>query len=459
MHRIECGGTPRYCDGMSRRSFLQVGVAGMASLGLGGVARAAQGADPDLKPAKDTRVILLWLDGGPGHMDMYDMKPDAPEEYRGIWRPIRTNVPGIEISELFPLQAKIADKFSIVRSLHHDDGDHFGGAHRMLTGRAGASGVDQASKYPSIGSIVASSCGARGGGMPAHVGVPHAMTVGLRPGYLGSTYLGRQYDPFEPGGNPNDDKYKVQNLELSSGMTIERLEDRRQLHAKLDGIRRNADAFGVMEAMDRFDRNAFELITSPAARDAFDIAGEDPRVRDLYGRTDWGQSTLLARRLAEAGATFVTVHMGGWDHHWDLQAGMENYLPKLDHAVSGLFTDLSQRGLLEKVLVVVCGEFSRTPRMNDGGNGGPPRSKGTPGRDHWGNAMFCLLGGGGVKGGRVVGSTDRLGERPKDRPLTPHDIHQTIYHVLGVDPHTNFLDHSGRPVPAVDGGEPIRELF
>ena len=190
----------------------------------------------------------------------------------------------------------------------------------------------------------------------------------------------------------------------------------------------------------------------------FDIGSEDPRAREMYGRNDWGQSTLLARRLVEAGATFVTVHMGGWDHHWNLQSGMEAYLPKLDLAISGLFTDLSRRGLLGKVLVVVCGEFSRTPRMNDGGNGGPPRSMGTPGRDHWGNAMFCLLGGGGVKGGQIVGSTDRLGERPKDRPLTPADIHQTIYHVLGVDPKTQFLDHSGRPIPAVDGGEPIREL-
>jgi uncharacterized protein (DUF1501 family) len=211
--------------------------------------------------------------------------------------------------------------------------------------------------------------------------------------------------------------------------------------------------------MDRFERKAFEMIAGPAARKAFDIGSEDPRVRDAYGRTDWGQSCLLARRLAEAGATFVTVHMAGWDHHWDLQKGMESYLPKLDLAISGLITDLSNRGSLEKILVVVCGEFSRTPRMNDGGNGGAPRSMGTPGRDHWGNAMFCFLAGGGLKGGQIVGSTDRLGERPKDRPLTPQDIHQTIYYVLGVDPKASFLDHSGRPVPAVDGGEPIRELL
>jgi uncharacterized protein (DUF1501 family) len=191
---------------------------------------------------------------------------------------------------------------------------------------------------------------------------------------------------------------------------------------------------------------------------AFDIGQEDAQLRDKYGRHTWGQSTLLARRLVEAGSTFVTVHFGGWDHHWDLQKGMENYLPKVDMAVSALLEDLSNRGLSEKVLVVLCGEFSRTPRMNNGGNGGPPLSMGTPGRDHWGQAMFCLLGGGGVKGGQVVGSTNAKGEVPKDRALTPSDIHATIYHVLGVDPSASFLDHTGRPVPALDHGQVIHEL-
>jgi hypothetical protein len=459
MFRIDTGGTGRYCDGLSRRHFLQLGVAGMASIGMAGVARAVQGGNPDAKPKKDTSVILLWLDGGPGHMDMYDMKPDAPAEYRGLWKPIRTNVPGIEITELFPLQAKIADKFSIVRSLHHDDGDHFGGAHRMLTGRGGANGANTAGKYPGIGAISGKVCGPRRDGMPAYMSVPYAASVGIRPGYFGANYLGRQYDPFEPGGDPNGEKYHVENLDLAPGMTLDRLEDRRALRATFDRMQRQADASGAMDAMDKFDQNAFQLIVSPAARKAFDIGSEDAKVRESYGRNDWGQSTLLARRLVQAGATFVTVHMGGWDHHWDLQKGYENYLPKLDVVISGLFNDLTRTGLLDKTLVVVCGEFSRTPRMNDGGNGGAPRSMGTPGRDHWGNAMFCLLGGGGVKGGQIVGSTNRLGEAPKDRPLTPNDIHQTIYHVLGVDPKVQFLDHSGRPTPAVDGGEPIRELL
>ena len=208
-----------------------------------------------------------------------------------------------------------------------------------------------------------------------------------------------------------------------------------------------------------FQQQAYDLVTSDATRKAFDIGSEDAKLRDRYGRHQFGQSALLARRLVEAGSTFVTVHYGGWDHHWDLKAGMHNNLPMVDAAVSSLLTDLSDRGLLDKVLVMLCGEFSRTPRMNDGGNGGPPMSMGTPGRDHWGNAMFVLIGGGGVQGGRIVGSTDRLGEFPKDRPLTPGDLHATIYKVLGVDPTTHFLDRSGRPVAAIDSGTVIEELF
>lgn len=449
----------QYCDGISRRSFLQVGVAGMASVGLPGVLRAMTGGNPDAKRAKDTAVILLWMDGGPGHMDTYDMKPDAPAEFRGIWRPIRTNVPGMEISELMPMQAKIADRFSIVRSLHHDDGDHFGAAHRILTGRDGASGANQSPKFPGVPAIASKFCGPRKNGIPAAISVPYSMSIGVRPGYFGSAFLGRQFDPFETMGDPNAAKFNVQNLDLAGGMSIDRLEDRRSLQSHFDKIRRDVDSSGAMDAMDRFDQSAFEMLVSPAARKAFDIVSEDARTREMYGRTSWGQSALLARRLVEAGSTFVTVHMGGWDHHWDLEKGYQNVIPQVDQLVHGLFTDLTQRGLYDKVLVVMCGEFSRTPRMNDGGNGGAPRSMGTPGRDHWGNAMFCLMGGGGVRGGQVVGSTDRLGERPKDRPLTPSDIHQTIYHVLGVDPTSTFLDHSGRPHPIVDGGAPIHELI
>lgn len=459
MFRVEAGGTRKYCDGLSRRSFVQVGVAGMASVGLADVLRAREESPAAGGSRKDTSVILIWLDGGPGHMDMYDMKPEAPVEYRGIWRPIRTNVPGIEITELFPRQAKVADKFSIVRSLHHDNGDHFTAGHYMLTGRGGPSGANTVGKNPSIGSIVAKMCGSRKPNIPPYIGVPHAMSIGLRPGYFGANYLGLEHNPFESEGDPNNDNFRVNNLNLVGGLTVDRLEDRRGLLKTIDNARRVIDDANEIGSIDRFHQKAFELVTGDAARKAFDISQEDPKLRERYGRHTWGQSTLLARRLVEAGSTFVTVHFGGWDHHWNLQKGMEDYLPKVDSCVATLFEDLSDRGLLDKVLVVLCGEFSRTPRMNDGGNGGAPMSMGTPGRDHWGNAMFCLLGGGGVQGGRIVGSTTAKGEAPKDRALTPSDLHATIYHVLGVDPSVSFLDHSGRPVPAIDHGEVISELF
>jgi hypothetical protein len=219
------------------------------------------------------------------------------------------------------------------------------------------------------------------------------------------------------------------------------------------------DASGVFRSLDRFDQDAFEFVSGPAARKAFDINLEDPKLRDQYGRHNWGQSTLLARRLVEAGATFVTVQYSGWDHHWNLKSGMESYLPMVDGAVATLFKDLSDRGLLDTTLVVLCGEFSRTPRMNDGGNGGAPMSMGTPGRDHWGNSMFCLMGGGGVKGGQIVGSTDRLGTAPASRPVRPEHIHATIYRVLGVDLGLHLQDRAGRPVPVLEDPTPIHELL
>src|SRR5947207_2742612 len=409
MFRIDAGKTFPYCDGMPRRSFLQLGVAGMASVGLSGVLRAKE-ASAAKGGKKDTSVILLWLDGGPGHMDMYDMKPQAPAEYRGLWSPIKTNVPGFQVTELFPKQAKVADKFSIVRSLHHDTGDHFAGAHRMLTAKdMGVSGLTNSPRFPGLPAIVARELGPRQYGMPAHVAVPYASSVGLTPGYFGGHFLGAKYDPFATQADANADNFRVPNLDMAAGLTIDRLDDRRKLLTHLDGISRQMDATGKFDSLDKFDKEAFTFVAGARARKAFDIGKEDPRLRDRYGRHPWGQSVLLARRLAEAGSTFVSVLFAGWDHHWDLKQGMENYLPIVDTAVSTLFTDLTERGLWDSTLVVLCGEFSRTPKMNDGGNGGPAGSMGTPGRDHWGNSMFCLLGGGGVKGGRTIGSTDRLG--------------------------------------------------
>jgi hypothetical protein len=460
MFRLDLGTAGRYCDGMNRRSFLRLGVAGLAGVGLPRLLQAREQSATKTGSKKDTSVILIWLDGGPSHMDLYDLKPDAPAEYRGIWKPIRTRVPGFDVSELFPKQARVTDRFSVVRSLHHDTGDHFAGGHRMLTAKdLGVSGANNEQRFPSLGAIAARELGPRRPGMPAYVAAPHASSIGLNPGYFGGHFLGAQYNPFQTGGDPNAPGFAVPNLNLAQGLTLDRLEDRRVLAGHFESARRTLDALAESHAMDRFSREAYEFVSGPAARRAFDIGREDPRLRDRYGRHNWGQSTLLARRLVEAGSTFVTVHFGGWDHHWDLKKGMENYLPMVDSAVSALFEDLDERGLLASTLVVLCGEFSRTPKMNDGGNGGAPMSMGTPGRDHWGNAMFCLLGGGGVRGGQVVGSTDRLGTQPHTRPLTPSNIHATIYQVLGIDPELHLLDPGGRPTPVLEDPAPIAELL
>ncbi|MFT3882145.1 MAG: DUF1501 domain-containing protein [Gemmatales bacterium] len=460
MFRLDLGRTQGYCDGLSRRSFLQLGMTGMATMGLPQLLQAREQSKTKPSGKKYTSVILIWLDGGPSHLDMYDMKPQAPIEYRGLWKPIKTNVPGIQITELFPKQARVMDKFSIIRSLHVDSGDHFSGGHRMLTTKdLGVNGVNNAGKFPSLGSIVAKEVGPRVKGMPAYAAVPYAASIGLVPGYFGANFLGHQFNPMQPGGDPNAPSYKVQNLNLAQGLTMERLEDRRTLVSHFDQSQRQFENTGQAGVLDRFTQEAYEFITGTAARTAFDLNQEDPRLRDRYGRHNWGQSTLLARRLVEAGTTFVTVHFGGWDHHWDLKKGYESLLPQVDSAVATLFEDLDQRGMLDTTLVMLCGEFSRTPRMNDGGNGGAPGSMGTPGRDHWGDAMFCLMGGGGVKGGHVIGATDRLGMRPAERPVTPSNIHATVYQVLGIDTDLTIYDHLNRPIKVLDDSTPIGELL
>src|SRR5262249_31729097 len=352
-------------------------------------------------------------------------------ECGGTWRRIRTRAAGYDISELFPKQARVTNKFSVVRSLYHNTGDHFAGGHRMLTAKnLGVSGANTPQKFPGIGAIVSREVGARRRGMPGYVAIPYAASIGLTPGYFAGHLLGAQHNPFATGGDPNSPTFSIQNLNLAGGLTLRRLEDRRGLLRHFDNTRRHLDTLPTSQAMDRFNREAYEFVTGPQARLAFAINREDPRVRDRYGRHSGGQSTLLARRLVEAGCPFVTVHFGGWDHHWDLQAGMERYLPMVDSSVSALFEDLDGRGLLDTTLVVLCGEFSRTPRMNDGGNGGPPRSKGTPGRDHWGESMFCLMGGGGGRGGAGIGSTTPPGPRPPARPGRPGNTPATHYHTL-----------------------------
>ena len=359
MMRIELGQTSPYCDRRSRRSFLQLGIAGIASVGLPDIlkAKAANAGKPG-QASKQNSVILIWLDGGPSHLDMYDMKPDATELYRGLWKPITTKVPGFDITELYPKQAQHTDKFSIVRSLHHDTGDHFAAAHRILTAKAmGVSGANTTQRFPSLGAIATRQRVNQKPGVPPYASVPVASSVGLVPGYFSGQMIGMQYDPFQTGGDPNAPNFSANDLTLSQGLSIKRLEDRQTLMSSMDGACRNFDNLRKTQAVDKFTEQAFELVTGPAARDAFKLETEDPRLRDRYGRHSWSQSMLLARRLVEAGVSFVTVHLGGWDHHWDLKSGYDNYLPKVDEGVAALFEDLDQRGLLDTTLVVLCGEF------------------------------------------------------------------------------------------------------
>ena len=446
--------------GPDRRSFLSIG----SCAALGGTAfqplAAAAGSRGGSAPGSTKSIILFWLDGGPSHMDLYDLKPEAPAEYRGIWKPIQSTVPGMDLSELFPRQAGLARHFSLIRSLHHDTGDHFAGGHRILTGKdLGVSGANTALRFPSLGSIVARECGPRQAGMPAYVGLPHAASIGLTPGYFGGHFLGKAFDPFMPGGDPNQAGYSVRNLNLAQGLSMPQLEDRRGLRGRFDSISRALNELPLKQTMDGFDQQALGFLQGRTALEAFQIDREEARLRERYGRNSWGQSALLARRLVEAGSTFVALHLGGWDHHWDLRQGMENYLPMVDAAVSTLIEDLLCRGLLGETLVMVLGEFSRTPKMNDGGNGGAPGSKGTPGRDHWGNAMSVLLAGGGINTGMVIGDTDRLGQAPKNRPVTPLELHATLYKILGIDPGLTLTDHSGRPVSPLEQARPIHELL
>jgi hypothetical protein len=435
----------RYCDGLTRRSFLQAGALSAAALALPDLLRLRASTT---QPARDTAVILIWLDGGPTHLDTYDPKPNAPAEYRGPMQFSRTNVPGIDICSLMTRQTRVMDKLAIVRSLHHTTGDHFAGAHWMLTGHLGSTAANLDQQWPSAGSITARLRGPNRQGLPAYVAVPHAASVGLVPGYNGAAYLGTSFNPFQTGGDPNSPAYSVRNLTLPGGMTMAQLEDRRTLLDQFDSMRRDLDRSGTMDSMDRFQQEAHEMISGPAARQAFDLSREDPRTRDRYGRHNWGQSTLLARRLVESGVTFVTVHMGGWDDHSEIERAMQNKLPIYDRALASLVEDLNERGLYERVAICVCGEFGRTPRVNN-----------TAGRDHWGESGFVVLGGGGLRTGLVVGSTNERGERPRERAVTPGDMLATLYHVLGIDTQHTFHDRSGRPHPVLSQGTPIAELI
>lgn len=437
----------RNCEGVTRRDALRVGTLGLGSLALTDAMYSQTLADQARSSGKS--VICFWLDGGPTHMDTYDPKPDAPAEYKGPFDAISTQVPGVHLSELFPNHAALMDRMSIVRSMHHNNGDHFAAAHWMWTGYHGSNAASRDPQYPSIGAITSKLNGANQPGMPAFVAIPYAMTIGIKPGYQSGAFLGVANNPFDTGADPNSRNFSVRNLSIPTGVDAGRIDDRKGLLSQIDRVRKDIDGSGLMDGMDAFNRDAFDLMTSERARRAFDIESEDPRLRDKYGRNSVGQGALLARRLVEAGVSFVTVHSGGWDNHSGIENAMKNgHAPRMDAAVPSLIEDLELRGLLDDVIVMVMGEFGRTPKVNGGA-----------GRDHWGNAMSVLIAGGGIRPGQVVGATDDKGTRPIQRAVKPAHVLHTVYHQLGIDASIAHLNLAGRPIPILNEGEAISELL
>jgi hypothetical protein len=454
---------PVSCAGpVSRRSFLEAGSLSLGGLGLSQLLRLQ--AEASAPPAKvsEPAVILIWLQGGPSHMETYDLKPEAPVEYRGEMRPIHTVVPGMDICELLPLHAQVADKFNLIRSISHGFAAHAGGAGRFLSGRDPLRPLDPKSQHPCLGPMVAKMLEQRDVGVPNYVA--NSPTVyGGGPAYLGGAYL-----PFLAAGDPNAEKFEVRNISLLPALAT-RLEDRNYLLGQLDRLRRDIDNSGNMKDLDQYGQQAMSLLTTSKARDAFDLAREDTETRDRYGRHTWGQRALLARRLVESGVSFVTMQMqnprvpgsiGNWDIHavnGHLFNDTRARLPIFDRAVSALIEDIYRRGLDRRVMVVVAGEFGRSPRINP--------QKGTrsgviqPGRDHYPAAMSVLVSGGGMPTGQVIGSTTAKGERPLDRKLDPNDLLATVYRHLGIDYHHTFIDPAGRPFPLLPSGEPIAELL
>jgi uncharacterized protein (DUF1501 family) len=436
------------CESVTRRSFLKIGSLGLAGLTLPDLLRLRAADNAAGKDVADTAVIQLWCNGGPTQFETYDPKPEAPAEYRGPLKPIRTKVPGIDICEVFPRQAQLADKVAIIRSCAHKESGHGSATKNLLSGYLHPPNTNEGSLlYPSVGSIVAKVREAERRHLPHYVCVPNDSVRGGGAAETGSAYLGAAYNPF--GANPSDG---ARSLMVPAELSPQRLENRRALLASLDRLRRDTDASGMLEGMDAFTRQAFEMVTGKAARDALDLSQESVRTKEKYGSTaergySWGQGCLLARRLVEAGVSFVTVVLGTWDDHGKVQEVMQKRSPAFDAAVAALLEDLSERGLDKKVAVVVWGEFGRTPLVNK-----------NAGRDHWPGSMSVLLAGGGMRMGQVIGSTDNKGARPKDRPLHPNDVLATIYKHLGIDHTRTFVNPAGRPVPILPHGEPISEL-
>jgi hypothetical protein len=441
----------------SRRSFVKAGVLGAAGLSLGDLLRhEAHGNTGANVRTRRPSAIILWMRGGPSHIDMWDPKPEAPVEYRGEFGVIRSRVPGILLSDMLPRCARVMDKWSIVRSLHHHDAGHSTGDQICFTGYNTGPNPDE-NIHPSCGSIVSRQLGHLSPELPSYVMIPRMV-----PG-TGPAYLGVAHKPFETQADPaNPGPFRVPNFSLPAGVTLEQAGDRRGLLRDFDRVRRDLDASGQMEALDRYTQQAWDILTSPAARQAFDLDSEPHHIRERYGfmprfdpgaanrcgAPNWSQRMLLARRLVEAGVRLVTVDLRWWDTHvLGFDSLRRGFLPRFDQAYPALIEDLESRGLLDSTLVIAWGEFGRTPRVNN-----------DAGRDHYPNVFSAALAGGPVRGGLVVGESDSKGAFPKANPKTPQDVLATLYRHLGIDVTTSYHDNTGRPHPVLSSGRPIDEL-
>jgi hypothetical protein len=444
MSRSSNGQNPQ-CGGPSRRDVLRIGSLGFLGLGLDDWfrlrARAGTGAGSS---PKVKNCILIWLSGGPSHLDTFDPKPKAPADVRGEFKPIATSVPGLEISEVLPNLAKVMNKMTLIRSMTSPESDHGRASHHLLTGWRPSPALE----YPGYGSVVAKAREAKRGMLPPYVAVPEAPMSGL------SGYLTPAYDPFGVSGDPNQSGFRVRNLTPPDRLTLARLMRRRDMVKSLDEFAQDVPATALTTSRDQFADQAYSLLTSSAAQAAFRMNEESEAVREKFGRSTVGQSCLLARRLVEAGVSFVTINDRGmgaaWDTHQQNFPTIKNTLaPPLDKGVAALVEDLTERGLINDTLVVMMGEFGRTPKIN-----------GNAGRDHHGRANSVLLFGAGTPAGLVLGKTDATGDIPVERPVTPADLAWVLYHKLGIDPETTrFESPDGRPVRLVDTANPPRELI
>ncbi len=434
-------GATRTCDGVDRRDFIRVGALTAFGVGLPAVLRSEAAAKSAALTGASSRqpinCILLWMGGGPSHIDSFDPKPDAPAEIRGEFGSIPTTEPGVHFTELLPRLARRLDRFSVLRSVTSPENGHERATHYLLSGYPFTPAVE----YPAYGSVVTREHGGRNE-MPPYV------LLGSHPfGYGGAGYMGDRYNPFTIKDDPSRSSFRVRDVSLPNGFSIDRVERRRSILQEIDAFQRQVEAAEV-RTMESFYEKAYALVSSPRAKRAFDLDLESPRVRDRYGHSRLGQSCLLARRLVESGVRFVTINSGGWDTHQNNFKSLASRLPEVDVAYSALLDDLLARGLLDTTLVVWMGEFGRTPKVNP-----------SAGRDHWGRAMVVTMGGGGVRCGQVIGKTNERAEEPVDRPIRVEDVAATIYRALGVDFAKEYITPQNRPVRINYDGEAVGELF